>query len=131
MEKGIVKLNPEIIELIHNGGGANILPFRQEIFVICVHIAGIGYSPDILESLKNLRIGDSLTLKRDPKNEYDSYAISIEKDKKRLGWVPMTDNTVIANLMDAGKLFRCKVVEIKEREEKKWTKVMVDIFMVE
>lgn len=43
METGLVKLNPELMALIHDKGGAGIIPFKQEIFVINVFVAGTGY----------------------------------------------------------------------------------------
>ncbi len=54
MEKGLVKLNPSLMSIISRNGGTDILPFRQEIFVINVFIAGTGYCERISEAQKML-----------------------------------------------------------------------------
>ncbi len=70
-----------------------------------------------------------LTMRRHPENEVDEFAIGIWLDDIRVGWVPMKDNLVIARLMDAGKLFNCKVIHIEP--DKKWPKINVSIYMID
>ena len=41
----------------------------------------------------------------------------------------MKDNLVIARLMDAGKMFTCKIITVKEDE--RWPKINVSIYMVD
>ena len=43
--------------------------------------------------------------------------------------MPMKDNLVTARLMDAGKMFTCKVVRIEPNEG--WPKINVSIYMVD
>ena len=129
METGLIKLNPELMALIHDRGGADIIPFKQEIFVINVFVAGTGYCEKIAEVQKYLDAGMILTMRRHPDNEVDQYAIGIYHKDTRIGWVPMKDNLVIARLMDAGKMFTCKVVRIDPDE--RWPKINVSIYMVD
>lgn len=129
METGLVKLNPELMALIHDRGASDIIPFKQEIFVINVFVAGTGYCEKIGEVQKYLAPGMQLTMRRHPENEVDEFAIGIYHKDIRIGWVPMKDNLVIARLMDAGKMFICKVVTVKEDE--RWPKINVSIYMVD
>lgn len=115
--------------LIHDKGGADIIPFKQEIFVINVFVAGTGYCEKISEVQKYLDAGMQLTMRRHPDNEVDEYAIGIYHKDTRIGWVPMKDNLVIARLMDAGKMFTCKVVRVEPDE--RWPKINVSIYMVD
>lgn len=129
METGLVKLNPELMALIHDKGGAGIIPFKQEIFVINVFVAGTGYCEKIAEVQEYITPGMQLTLRRHPENEVDEFAIGIYHKDVRIGWVPMKDNLVMARLMDAGKMFTCKVVHIEPNE--RWPKINVSIYMVD
>ena len=129
METGLLKLNPELMALISANGGTDILPFKQEIFVLNVFVAGTGYCEKIDEVQKYLAPGMQLTMRRHPENEVDEYAIGIYHRDTRIGWVPMKDNLVMARLMDAGKMFTCKVVSVEEDE--RWPKINVSIYMVD
>ena len=129
MEAQLIKLNPELLALIHKNGGADIMPFKQEIFVLNEYVAGTGYCERIAEVLGYLQPGMQLTMRRHPENEVDDYAIGIWHKDVRIGWVPMKDNLVIARLMDAGKLFNCKVVRVEPHE--KWPKINVSIYMID
>ena len=129
MESGLIKLNPELMALISAQGGADIIPFKQEIFVINALVAGTGYCEKIAEVQKYLSPGMQLTMRRHPDNEVDEFAIGIYHRDTRIGWVPMKDNLVIARLMDAGKIFNCKVVSIEEDD--RWPKINVNIYMLD
>lgn len=129
MEAQLIKLNPELLALIHNNGGADIMPFKQEIFVLNEYVAGTGYCEGIEEIILHLAEGMYLTMRRHPDNKVDEYAIGIYDRDVRIGWVPMKDNLVIARLMDAGKLFNCKVVRVEPHD--KWPKINVSIYMID
>ena len=129
MEAQLIKLNPELLALIHKNGGADIMPFKQEIFVLNEYVAGTGYCEGIDEIVPHLAEGMYLTMRRHPDNKVDEYAIGIYDRDVRIGWVPMKDNLVIARLMDAGKLFNCKVVRVEPHD--KWPKINVSIYMID
>lgn len=55
--------------------------------------------------LRSLRIGDTLQLRADPDNAYDSTAVGCWYDDEHLGFIPATDNSaVFAALMDGEEL---------------------------
>ncbi len=70
-----------------------------------------------------------LTMKREPENKYDEFAIAIYCEDVRIGYVPADLNLVCSRLMDAGKLFFCRVID--KKWQNKWLKVNANIYMVE
>ena len=130
MESGLIKLNPQLMSLLHNNGGQDIIPFGREIFVINVYVAGIQYCKTIAQIQDQITDTTHLTMRRQPENEVDQYAIGIYFNQTRIGWVPMKDNLVIARLMDAGKLFNCKVVSVTKSNPSN-PRINVSIYMVD
>lgn len=59
----------------------------------------------------------------------DQYAIAIYCDTVRIGFVPAELNLVCSRLMDAGKLFFCRVVSRSWKGS--WLKIKANIYMVE
>ena len=129
MEAELVKLNPELMALLSGMGSTDIVPFRQQIFVINLFVAGTAYCRRIAEVQEHLQPGMQLTLRRHPDNEVDELAIGIWYKDIRIGWVPMKDNTVLARLMDAGKLFNCELVRIEKNPTRPL--INVSIYMVD
>lgn len=48
---------------------------------------------------------------------------------KKLGYVPEKDNIIFARLMDAGKLLRAKIMDIKQKGN--YTQVSIGIYLVD
>ena len=130
MESGLIKLNPQLMSILHNNGGQDIIPFTREIFVINVYVAGTSYCKNIDQIQDQITDSTHLTMRRQPDNEVDQYAIGIYFNQTRIGWVPMKDNLVIARLMDAGKLFNCKVVSVSKNNPSN-PRINVSIYMVD
>ena len=128
MEAGIVKLNPQLMSMLAAGGN-DLVPFKREIFVINVYVAGTTYCDKIDELMEYLDKDMQLTMRRHPENEVDEYAIGLYFKENRIGWVPMKDNLVMARLMDAGKMFTCKVVSVKKNSS--WPRINVSIYMID
>lgn len=83
------------------------LPFANDIYLYTLSVAGIFYYID--EGLQILE-EDALTLKREPGNEYDKYAIEVyTKDGEKLGYIPRKNNKIFARLMDGGKYLYGKI----------------------
>ena len=51
-----------------------------------------------------LRVGDRLTLIREPDNRHDRAAVRVEWRGQQLGYVPRAENRAIASALDAGEL---------------------------
>lgn len=128
MNESIIPVTPGLLALL-NGKDTGIEPFRQEIFLLEIVIAGTSYCDDI-ESVESLVVSEKvLTMKREPNNKYDKFAIAIYCDNVRIGFVPADMNLVCSRLMDAGKLFFCRVVSKEWKNE--WLKIKANIYMVE
>ena len=92
------------------------------------YIAGTTHldDPSVLETIK---VGDMLSLQRED-NKFDSNAILIlNAEGKKLGYVPEKDNLIFARLMDAGKLLKAKIGEIRQKGSFK--QISVGIFLVD
>jgi len=129
METSIIKLTPELLELIGTGGMDAIVPFSREIYLLDIVVAGTSFckETEIIEPL--LQPDTALKMIRQPQNVHDELAIGIYINNIRLGWVPMEHNIVISRLMDAGKAFFCRIESAKRINN--WLKVKAKIFMVE
>ena len=129
METSIVKLTPELLSLIGNGGVEALAPFSREIYLLDIVIAGTSYCAE-METLEPQLLPETvLKMIRQPQNKHDKLAIGVYLNNTRLGWIPMEHNEVISRLMDAGKAFFCRVETVKRINE--WLKVKAKIFMVE
>jgi hypothetical protein len=68
--------------------------------IICrAYIAGLMYY-DFEMAAKHLIPGSNLDLKREPKNTFDRYAISVWCGHYKLGYIPHNVNKAVANIMD-------------------------------
>lgn len=104
------------------------MPFQRDIFLLECHVAGTMHVDDILVKTKDIDVNTALLLKREGENENDGLAILVETvGGEKLGYVPRSHNTILARLMDAGKLLTAKVVR-KELEDH-WLNIRIEIYM--
>lgn len=128
MNESILPVTPGLLALLANAG-TGIAPFTHEIFLLEIVVAGTSYCQEI-ETIENQIAPEKvLTLKREPHNKFDRFAIAIYCDNIRVGFVPADLNLVCSRLMDAGKLFFCRVVSKEWKNE--WLRIKANIYMVE
>ena len=104
-------------------------PLSREIPLFDSYVAGTGYinDPSILDALK---VGDTLTLRREPENRFDDNAILVLDGKEqKIGYIPERDNTVFARLMDAGKFLTTRIVRLEEKGS--FRQINISIFLVD
>ena len=128
MNETIMPVTPGLLALLSNVENG-ITPFKQEIFLLEIVIAGTTYCKEIEAVEKLITPEKVLTMKREPNNKFDEFAIAIYCDNIRVGFVPAEMNMVCSRLMDAGKLFFCRVVS--KHWKNKWLKINANIYMVE
>lgn len=128
MNKSILPVSPGLLALLSNVK-TSILPFTQEIYLLEIDIAGTNHCKEIELVEDQLEPDKILSMKREPDNEFDEHAIAIYCENVRVGYVPAEMNLVCSRLMDAGKLFFCRVVS--KEWEFKWLRITVNIYMVE
>lgn len=125
----IIKSTGTLLDLIEDSFTSNGLPkpYVNEIFLMECHIAGTKFV-NISELEPDLKIDVPLIFKREIDNEFDNLAIIIlDKNDRKLGYVPKSKNEVIARLMDAGKLIFGKMV--KKEWHGQWLQVIIKVFM--
>lgn len=106
------------------------MPFAREILLLECHIAGTNFRPAIAEIESLLTTGAKLILRRQPDNKFDENAIAIyDNAENHLGYVPKTQNIILARLLDAGKPLSAKLTA-KERVES-WLKLDIEIYLVD
>ena len=129
--QSIIPVNPELIQKVDTpqGLGDLIKPLTWEIHLFDSFIAGTSYlkDPDVL---KKAAVGDTLTLRRESANRFDSNAILIlNAVGEKYGYVPEKDNQIFARLMDAGKLLSAKVTKIQPKGS--FTMISIGIYLVD
>jgi len=104
-------------------------PFSRQIYLISARIAGSFYVDDIEELIENIDTGSKLKFVREPDNKYDNLAIIVkDPDGNKLGYVPRTDNPILARLMDAGKFIYGNVKNI-EKSGDSYIDIKMEIYM--
>jgi len=93
--------------------GLALLPDRTtaqqvRILVQSSPLAGFNYhqAPEVW---KAMRVGDALTLEREPDNVHDARAISVGWRGNKLGYVPRAQNAALAWAMDRGERLDARV----------------------
>lgn len=106
------------------------LPFESKI-VLCesIRVAGTTHVPNIDDVMEQTPEDAQLDLFREPDNQADKWAIRIEFNGQKIGYVPADKNEMIARLMDGGKAIRGSLVE-KERQGN-WWKVYMEVSLVD
>ena len=130
MENQIVKISPELLEMMGSRLPNSLQPFSREIFLLDIVVAGTTHCEHIYEVFPRLEKGLVLRMQRHPENKHDENAIAIYYEKVRIGWVPRELNLIISRLMDAGKAFFCRIENV-ELVEEYWVKIEAKIYMVE
>ena len=76
----------------------------------------------------NMRVGDPLTLVREPQNPHDSNAVRVEWKGQPLGYVPRRDNSDVARQIDRGVPVQARIVRLKEARNP-WQRVEFEVFV--
>lgn len=123
--QSLIKISPSLLSALAKGGiSINVMP--KDIRVLECLVAGTSFrklkdvEPSLLAEVK-------LELTREPKNEYDEFAVALYFDKQKIGFIPREKNEVIARLLDAGKKF---YAGIKAKEwEGNWLKIEIKVYL--
>ncbi len=128
MNDSILPVTPGLLALLSQPN-TGVSPFTQEIFLLEIVVAGTSFCKEAA-TIEPLIVPEKvLNMKREPDNQFDQFAIAIYCDNIRLGFVPADMNLVCSRLMDAGKLFFCRVVSKVWKNN--WLKINANIYMVE
>lgn len=82
-----------------------------------------------LEALRpRLRVGDPLTLVREPENPHDPRAVRVEWQGHKLGYVPRKENRSVAAALDRGDVLRARIARLREDPDP-WRRLEFEIWM--
>ena len=108
-------------------GKALRIPFAQDIMLARMHVAGTDYY-EAEEVAERLSSGQRFSLRREPENVYDKFAIEVlTTEGHKLGYIPRQYNEIPARLMDAGKRLFVQMESIKKRGQ--WLEIRLSLYM--
>jgi hypothetical protein len=121
----LIKSSPGLLKLLHENG-TTLDVFRREMLALSCLVAGTSFR-SLSEIEPHIQTTSIFDLKREPDNEYDKKAVAIWFNDTKIGYIPKAKNEVIANLMDAGKVFSGKL--ISKEWEGSWLKLDIEVYL--
>ena len=77
---------------------------------------------------EEIKVGDLLTLAREPENAHDSYAVRVEWRGQKLGYVPRRENQAVAQHMDRGGNVEARVSKLRQHRNP-WQRIEFEVFV--
>lgn len=109
------------------GAGAAPEPASSEIVVQVSLTAGLRYH-DAKAVWDQMKVGDALTLVREPANPYDYNAVRVDWNGHQLGYIPRTENEAIARQIDRGNRLQARIANLtKYRNHRR--KLELEVFL--
>ncbi|MDP1653037.1 MAG: HIRAN domain-containing protein [Rhodocyclaceae bacterium] len=78
---------------------------------------------------EQLKVGDTLTLIREPVNPHDARAVRVEWHGVQLGYLPRAENEAVAAAMDRGERVAARIAALVEHKNP-WRRMRIDVFVV-
>lgn len=106
------------------------VPFESKIVLFeSVRIAGTTHTPNINDVIDRIPEDALLRFVREPDNQADPWAIRVEYDGRKIGYMPADKNELIARLMDGGKTLHGSLLE--RSLQGNWWKVYMDVSLID
>ncbi len=83
----------------------------------------------VAEVWPQIRLGDRLTLIREPENRHDRKAVRVEWQGRHLGYVPRAENRAVARALDDGEKLEARVSRLREDPDP-WRRVEFEVFLI-
>lgn len=77
---------------------------------------------------EQMKVGDVLTLVREPDNAYDPRAVRVEWQGHKLGYVPRKENEAVARQLDRGNKLEARIVQLRKHRDP-WKRVEFEVFL--
>lgn len=100
---------------------------RDEAVLLQVHITGTQYY-QLDQAFDSLKVGQVLTLQREPFNAFDGRAVAVYWRKYKLGFIPKSANYSIALLLDQQVTLKAVIAEIRPQQD--WQSVLLQVCIV-
>ena len=106
------------------------VPFESKIVLFeSVRIAGTTHTPNINDVIDRIPEDALLRFVREPDNQADPWAIRVEYDGRKIGYMPADKNELIARLMDGGKTLHGLLLE--RSLQGNWWKVYMEVSLID
>lgn len=76
-----------------------------------------------------IRVGDRLSLTREPENRHDRNAVRIDWNGQQLGYVPRKENRAVARALDAGEKLEARVSKLRDDPDP-WQRVEFEVYLI-
>ena len=77
---------------------------------------------------KELKVGDALTLVREPDNPHDPRAVRVDWNGHVLGYVPRAENEAVARQLDRGNRLEARIVRMNKSRDP-WKRIEFEVFL--
>ena len=105
-------------------------PFETRICLFeSIRMAGTAHAPDIDETMSAIYEGAFLRFVREAGNFADVWAIRVEFEGSKIGYVPADKSEVLARLMDGGKALEGTLVEFEKLGT--WWRAYMEVDLVD
>jgi len=98
-----------------------------KILVQSSPLAGFQYYAGKLQ-WDEMRVGDKLTLVREPDNTHDPNAVRVEWKSLKLGYLPRAENRAVAEELDKGGKVEARIAHLTQHRNP-WKRVLVDVYL--
>ncbi len=78
---------------------------------------------------EQLVVGNRLELVREPANPFDTNAIRIDWNGRKLGYIPRIQNQAAARLLDDGTRLEARISRM-EKQNNPWARMEVEVWLV-
>lgn len=85
------------------------------------------YEADVL--WQEMKVGDGVTLIREPDNVHDARAVRVEWRGRKLGYLPRAENRAVAGEMDGGGRVEGRIAALLPHRNP-WRRVRIEVFVV-
>jgi HIRAN domain-containing protein len=99
----------------------------SEIVVQVSLTAGLRYH-EAKEVWDQMKVGDALTLVREPGNAYDGNAVRVDWNGHQLGYIPRNENAAVARQMDRGNRLAARITKLTMYRNHR-RKLEVEVFL--
>lgn len=78
---------------------------------------------------EEMKVGDTLSLSREPDNRHDRNAVCVSWRGQQLGYLPRAANSAVAAEMDRGGRIDARIARLTSHRNP-WQRVLIDVYAV-
>jgi hypothetical protein len=78
---------------------------------------------------QEMKVGDGVTLTREPDNPHDANAVRVDWNGRKLGYLPRAENRAVAAEMDRGGRVEGRIAALVTHRNP-WQRVRIEVFVV-